>query len=47
MIRKDELIYHLSVDYCSARTEFSVIRYTNINVMLGNRNRLERDMLFP
>ena len=33
--------------YCNTRTEFSVMRYTNINVMLGNQNRLERDMLFP
>ena len=53
MIRKDELTYHLSVDclflrpYCKVRTEFSVIIYTNVNVMFGSQKWLERDMLFP
>ena len=31
--------------YIYVRTEFSVIIYTYVNVMLGPRNRLEKDML--
>ena len=33
--------------YYKVRTEFSVIIYTNINVMLGNQNKSERVMLIP
>ena len=48
MIRKDELTYHLSVDSIVMQELNSLsLGIQNVNVMLGNQNRLERDMLFP